>query len=167
MKFTSSTVKTHFESPLGTMLLAASERGLCGAWFVHGQRYLPDASQWTSQPENSLLQQARAELSRYFAGSAAAFSVALDLSGGTPFQQMVWRALLEIPRGETTSYGRLSAGIGNPKAVRALGGAVGHNPVSIIVPCHRVLGADGSLTGYAGGLDRKVALLDIERQVLE
>jgi methylated-DNA-[protein]-cysteine S-methyltransferase len=90
------------------------------------------------------------------------FDLPLDFAQGTAFQQDVWRALLKIPRGATRSYGALSADVGNPAAVRAVAGAVGRNPLSIIVPCHRVLGADGSLTGYAGGLERKAALLQLE-----
>jgi methylated-DNA-[protein]-cysteine S-methyltransferase len=162
MKFNPPTYQTHMETPLGRMLLAASPRGLRGAWFVQGQRHMPDTTGWIAAPDHPVLQQARAELNRYFAGEPVAFSVDLDLDSGTVFQQTVWRALLDIARGSTTSYGQLSARIGKPKAVRALGGAVGHNPLSIIVPCHRVIGADGSLTGYAGGLERKIALLRLE-----
>ena len=91
----------------------------------------------------------------------------LDLSGGTAFQQAVWQALLTIATGSTTSYGSISKSIGNAAAVRAVGAAVGRNPISIIVPCHRVLGADGALTGYAGGLDRKIALLRLESPFAE
>jgi methylated-DNA-[protein]-cysteine S-methyltransferase len=163
MKFKKPTLKTHFESPLGTMLLAASDHGLQGAWFVHGQRHLPDSRDWVDASDNRFLRQAQQQLSEYFSGAAVRFTIPLDLEGGTDFQQTVWRALLQIPRGATTSYGALSREIGNPKAVRALGGAVGHNPISIIVPCHRVLGSDGSLTGYAGGLERKLALLNLEQ----
>jgi methylated-DNA-[protein]-cysteine S-methyltransferase len=109
-----------------------------------------------------VLQEAIRQLGRYFAGQRTTFDLPLDLQAGTPFQQQVWRALLGIASGATTSYGSLSAAIGKPSAVRALGTAVGRNPVSIVVPCHRVLGADGSLTGYAGGLERKTALLSLE-----
>ena len=162
MKFKTSTVQSVIDSPLGTIMLAASDEGLQGAWFVQGQRHMPDSSNWPISKHNALLRQAGEELKRYFAGEPVAFDVPLDLDSGTAFQQTVWRALLQIPRGTTTSYGALSARIGQPAAVRALGGAVGHNPLSIIVPCHRVIGADGSLTGYAGGLERKVALLKLE-----
>ena len=162
MKFKASTVQSVIDSPLGPIMLAASDEGLQGAWFVQGQRHMPDASNWPLSGQNALLQQTGEELERYFAGEPVAFDVPLDLDSGTAFQQAVWRALLQIPRGTTTSYGTLSARIGKPDAVRALGAAVGRNPLSIIVPCHRVLGADGSLTGYAGGLDRKVALLQLE-----
>jgi methylated-DNA-[protein]-cysteine S-methyltransferase len=107
------------------------------------------------------------QLALYFAGQRHDFDLPLDLSGGTEFQQAVWRALLTIPSGQTTSYGQISQSISNPMAVRAVGAAVGRNPISIIVPCHRVLGADGSLTGYAGGLDRKTALLRLEGALAE
>jgi methylated-DNA-[protein]-cysteine S-methyltransferase len=102
------------------------------------------------------------QLGDYFAGRRTAFDVPLDLAHGTDFQQSVWQALLKIPQGGTASYGELSARIGKPAAVRAVGAAVGRNPVSIIVPCHRVMGAGGALTGYAGGLERKSALLRLE-----
>ena len=109
-----------------------------------------------------MLRQAAAQLADYFAGRRDSFDLPLDLSHGTAFQQSVWQALRAIPAGQTTSYGALSAGVGKPAAVRAVGAAVGRNPISVIVPCHRVLGADGSLTGYAGGLERKTALLELE-----
>jgi len=102
------------------------------------------------------------QLAEYFSGRRQHFDLPLDLQAGTVFQQLVWRALLSIAAGATTSYGHLSAKIGKPAAVRAVGAAVGRNPISIVVPCHRVLGADGSLTGYAGGLARKTALLSLE-----
>ncbi|HAL40009.1 MAG TPA: cysteine methyltransferase, partial [Polaromonas sp.] len=103
----------------------------------------------------------------YFAGQRNRFEVPLDLACGTAFQQSVWQALLAIPYGRTASYGEVSRRIGKPTAVRAVGAAVGRNPVSIIVPCHRVMGANGSLTGYAGGLDRKTALLKLEGALQE
>ena len=109
-----------------------------------------------------MLRKADAQLDEYFAGTRTRFDLPLDLQGGTAFQQSVWQALLAIPRGGTTSYGALSQRIGQAAAVRAVGAAVGRNPLSIVVPCHRVLGADGSLTGYAGGLERKSALLQLE-----
>jgi len=161
MKFHPSIVQARYQSPLGPVIVAATARGLAGVWF-EGQRHMPDSSPWPLQPEHPILLQAQAQLDEYFAGTRTSFDLPLDLQGGTLFQQAVWRALLCIPRGATTSYGRLSASVGQPAAVRAVGAAVGRNPVSIIVPCHRVLGANGSLTGYAGGLDRKTALLRLE-----
>ena len=161
MKFPLALVAARHQSPLGGMLLAASERGLAGVWF-DGQRHHPDSSRWRMDPSHPVLVRAMQQLDEYFAGRRATFDLPLDLQGGTPFQQSVWQALLAIPRGERRTYGQLSAGIGAPAAVRAVGAAVGRNPVSIVVPCHRVLGANGSLTGYAGGLDRKTALLRLE-----
>lgn len=163
MKFHASTVQARYESPLGLVIVAATDRGLAGLWF-EGQRHLPDTSGWPHAPGHPVLLQAIAQLSDYFAGRRTAFDLPLDLQGGTAFQQSVWKALVAIPRGSTTSYGALSERVGRPSAVRAVGAAVGRNPVSIIVPCHRVLGRDGSLTGYAGGLERKSALLGLERE---
>jgi methylated-DNA-[protein]-cysteine S-methyltransferase len=109
-----------------------------------------------------VLQQAAEQLAQYFAGQRSTFDLPLDLSNGTAFQQAVWQALLDIAPGQTCSYKTLSAAVGRPAAMRAVGGAVGRNPLSIIVPCHRVVGAHGALTGYAGGLARKTALLQLE-----
>ncbi|NDP40291.1 MAG: methylated-DNA--[protein]-cysteine S-methyltransferase [Rhodoferax sp.] len=161
MKFASSTVQTSCDSPLGRIVLAAAHDRLVGAWF-DGQSHQPDTARWPSDRNQPVLQQAQTQLSAYFAGERQAFELALDLSVGTDFQQSVWRALLQIPFGATVSYGALSARIGKPAAVRAVAGAVARNPLSIIVPCHRVLGAGASLTGYAGGLPRKTALLQLE-----
>jgi methylated-DNA-[protein]-cysteine S-methyltransferase len=161
MKFAASTVQSSFDSPLGPILIAAKDDKLVGVWF-DSQRHLPDTSSWRQASDHPVLQQARAQLTEYFAGRRTAFELPLDLSVGTLFQQSVWRVLLKIPRGATWTYGAVSAAIGQPAAVRAVGGAVGRNPLGIVVPCHRVIGANGSLTGYAGGLDRKVALLKLE-----
>jgi methylated-DNA-[protein]-cysteine S-methyltransferase len=161
MKFDTSIAKACYESPLGTMIVAATARGLAGVWF-EGQRHLPDHANWPVQPEHPVLRQAQAQLAEYFAGKRTCFDLPLDLQGGTAFQRSVWAALLAIPCGGTTSYGTLSRNIGQASAVRAVGAAVGRNPLSIVVPCHRVVGSDGSLTGYAGGLERKTALLRLE-----
>jgi len=161
MKLNEQLVCARYASPLGPMLLAASDAGLAGVWF-EGQRHQPDTSDWPRNDRHPLLLQAIAQLDEYFAGTRDHFDMPLDLQGGTAFQQSVWQALLRIPPGGTTSYGSLSESIGKPAAVRAVGAAVGRNPVSIVVPCHRVLGSDGSLTGYAGGLERKSALLQLE-----
>ncbi|MDM0068316.1 methylated-DNA--[protein]-cysteine S-methyltransferase [Variovorax sp. J31P207] len=162
MKFKTSTLyTTHIDSPLGGITLAATDQGLAGAWFDH-QRHWPDTRGWRTDDAHPVLRQAAAQLDDYFAGRRDSFELPLDLSHGTAFQQSVWQALRAIPPGQTTSYGALSAGVGKPAAVRAVGAAVGRNPISVIVPCHRVLGADGSLTGYAGGLERKTALLELE-----
>jgi methylated-DNA-[protein]-cysteine S-methyltransferase len=154
-------VRCDYDSPLGPMTLAASEAGLAGVWF-NGQKHMPDAHAWPLQSDHPVLQQTMAELAQYFAGQRTRFSVPLDTLDGTAFQQLVWRALLGIDAGHTEAYGALSQRIGKPAAVRAVGAAVGRNPISIIIPCHRVVGADGSLTGYAGGLARKTALLQLE-----
>ena len=161
MKHDPTTVFTEWQGPLGAMVLAATPRGLSGVWF-EGQRHGPDTSAWQRADDVPVLQQAAVQLAAYFAGKCKAFDLTLDLGGGSAFQQRVWQALLEIAPGGTTSYGALSARIGHPAAVRAVGSAVGRNPVSIVVPCHRVIGTNGSLTGYAGGLDRKTALLALE-----
>jgi methylated-DNA-[protein]-cysteine S-methyltransferase len=161
MKHDPFTIFTSWAGPLGAMTLAATARGLSGVWF-DGQRHGPDTSVWRRDPAHPVLRAAIQQLDEYFAGQRTSFDLLLDLHAGTPFQQQVWQALLGIAPGATASYGSLSAAIGKPAAVRALGAAVGRNPVSIVVPCHRVLGADGSLTGYAGGLERKTALLSLE-----
>jgi methylated-DNA-[protein]-cysteine S-methyltransferase len=161
MNQTIARVCARYESPLGTMLLAASDRGLCGVWF-EGQRHGPDARTWREDPAHPVLVEAIAQLRAYFAGERTSFDLPLDLQGGTPFQQSVWSALLGIPRGGTTSYAALAREVGKPQAARAIGAAVGRNPMSIVVPCHRVVGTGGSLTGYAGGLERKTALLQLE-----
>lgn len=154
-------VCTRYESPLGTMLIAASDRGLAGVWF-EGQRHGPDARGWREDARHPVLREAVAQLRAYFAGERTAFALPLDLQAGTPFQRSVWAALRAIPRGATASYAQLARQLGRPQAARAIGAAVGRNPLSIVVPCHRVLGTDGSLTGYAGGLARKTALLQLE-----
>jgi methylated-DNA-[protein]-cysteine S-methyltransferase len=161
MKFDASIVKTRFDNTLGPMTLAATDHGLAGVWF-DDQRHRPDYAQWPEQPEHPVLREAVRQLRQYMAGERLDFDLPLDLHGGTPFQRSVWQALLQIPCGSTTSYGAIGQRLGKPKAVRAVGAAVGRNPVSIIVPCHRVMGSNGSLTGYAGGLHRKQALLKIE-----
>jgi len=163
MKFKSSLIySTHAETPLGGVTLAATDQGLAGMWF-DAQRHFPDTAGWIAAPDHPVLREAATQLVSYFAGQRDHFDIPLDLSHGTAFQQLVWQALLRIPHGGTTSYGQLSEQVGNRAAVRAVGSAVGRNPISVIVPCHRVLGADGSLTGYAGGLDRKTRLLQLER----
>jgi methylated-DNA-[protein]-cysteine S-methyltransferase len=161
MKLPNHTQLTQLTSPLGTMLLAACANQLIGIWF-EGQAHLPDLSSCAPDAGLPMLQQAKAQLQDYFAGQRRQFDLPLNLATGTAFQQSVWQALLAIPFGSTCSYGQLASRIGQPQAVRAVGAAVGRNPLSIIVPCHRVIGANGSLTGYAGGLDRKTALLQLE-----
>ena len=161
MKFHPSMVRASYQSPLGPMIVAATDSGLAGLWFG-GQRHLPDCTAWPQAPRHPLLLEAIAQLDDYFAGRRTRFDLPLDLQGGTEFQQSVWQALLAIPAGGTTSYGDISLRVGRPAAVRAVGAAVGRNPLSIVVPCHRVVGSNGALTGYAGGIERKSALLELE-----
>ena len=159
-----NTFTTRTASPLGELILACSDRGLCGVWF-EGQRHGPQTQvmqAWQPAPDHPLLQAAAVQLHAYFDGSTAGFDLPLDLSRGTAFQQAVWLALLAIAPGTHQNYGQLAARLNKPQAVRAVGAAVGRNPVGIIVPCHRVLGSTGRLTGYAGGLERKRALLLLE-----
>jgi methylated-DNA-[protein]-cysteine S-methyltransferase len=161
MKHATSTLQARYDSPLGPIILAATGEQLVGVWF-DGQRHQPDTSTWPVATDHPVLQLAKAQLSEYFAGQRTTFELPLALDRGTDFQQTVWRALLSVPSGATVTYGELSQRVGKPAAVRAVGGAVGRNPLSIVVPCHRVLGANGALTGYAGGLERKTALLHLE-----
>jgi methylated-DNA-[protein]-cysteine S-methyltransferase len=146
------------------MTLAAHDQALVWTGF-DGQKHAPDTSQWPVANAHPVLRLACDELQQYFAAERQTFDVPLDLGSGTEFQQRVWQALLDIAPGATTSYGAISEGMGQPRAVRAVGGAVGRNPISIIVPCHRVVGRNGALTGYAGGLGRKVALLQLESRL--
>ena len=149
-------------TPLGEMLLAATDRGLAGTWFS-GQRWHPGPLTVAMQPEHPLLREARRQLRAYFAQYRLSFDVPLDLSWcGTPFQQAVWALLRSIPPGSTCSYGELARRLDRPGAARAVGSAVGRNPLLVWVPCHRVTGAGGALTGYAAGLDRQSALLGLE-----
>ena len=162
MKFKNTSIRMrHVDTTLGGVTLAASDAGLIGLWFDN-QRHAPNTTGWQPDDADAVLTDAAQQVVDYFAGRRGDFDLPLDLSHGTAFQQSVWQALRAIPAGSTTSYGALSAQVGKPAAVRAVGAAVGRNPISVIVPCHRVVGADGSLTGYAGGLDRKTALLTLE-----
>lgn len=154
------TAQATIATPLGALLLARTERGLAGAWF-EDQKYHAGALDAPERPDDPLLHAAAEQLGDYFAGRSSRFDVPLDLHG-TEFQLGVWQALLAIGPGRTRSYLEIARGVGSPKAVRAVGAAVGKNPLSVIVPCHRVVGSNGSLTGYAGGLHRKRALLALE-----
>lgn len=157
----------HYESPLGGILLAADEEGLVGLWF-EGQKYF--AAHMDAQTDETctpMIREAGRWLDAYFEGKTPDFTPPLHPSG-TQFQLAVWKLLLSIPYGETTTYGalaaRLAAQMGRESmSAQAVGGAVGHNPVSVIIPCHRVVGTGGSLTGYAGGVERKRRLLELER----
>ncbi len=151
--------QSHTSSPLGEVLLAATEQGLAGVWFVQGQMHMPDSSSWAIDEAHPTLMAAAQQLQDYFAGQRHSFDLPIQPAWGTPFQRTVWQALQRIPYGRTRSYGDIARDIGKPNAVRAVGAAIGQNPHSIIVPCHRVVGANGSLTGFAGGLPRKQFLL--------
>jgi methylated-DNA-[protein]-cysteine S-methyltransferase len=149
-------------SPLGDILLTFDDDALLGLYFV-GQKDQPAiAAHWREDGQHPVARQTSDRIERYFMGIDEPFEVPIVFAG-TRFQVAVWRALLEIPRGETVSYAELARRIGAPAAVRAVGAAVGRNPVSIFVPCHRVVGSNGALTGYAGGLPRKKHLLRLEQ----
>jgi methylated-DNA-[protein]-cysteine S-methyltransferase len=150
-------------TPLGPVRLLAGPDGLAGLWF-EDQKHRPQALDgvWPHDAGHALLDLAQAQLEQYFSGQRQRFELPLDLSAGTAFQQTVWRALLSIEPGRTCSYAALAQHIGCAQAARAVGAAVGRNRLSVIVPCHRVVGQGGQLTGYAGGLSRKRALLALE-----
>jgi methylated-DNA-[protein]-cysteine S-methyltransferase len=155
-------------TPLGEMIALADDEALCGLWFA-GQKYLPEfPKECQSAPVLPLFVELTSQLNDYFNGTQHYFNLPIHLEG-TPFRLKVWKLLRDIPSGATTTYGALAKQLaaeqdGNIPSAQAVGGAVGHNPLSIIIPCHRVIGADGSLTGYAGGLERKAALLALERK---
>ncbi len=169
MNFHPETCQLSFQSAWGPMTLAASPEGLCGAWFDQ-QKHFPDTSHWPTVMHHPILEEAQQLLAQFGQGRVKAGTkpnqtlshLPLDLSMGTPFQQTVWQALMQIPLGQTCTYGQLAHAIGKPSASRAVGTAVGHNPISVLIPCHRVIGSLGQMTGYAGGLWRKEALLGME-----
>ena len=144
-------------TPIGELLLTADDDGALTG--VNLPNRHPDPAGW--EPDDELLADARRQLTEYFAGERTTFDLPLR-PAGAPFQRRVWEALLRIPYGATASYGELARELGHPTAARAVGAANGRNPIAIVVPCHRVIGSNGSLTGYAGGLECKRALLDLE-----
>ena len=150
-----------FDSPIGGMLLAASDHGVCGIYFNRQKHHPGKGADWKRDPSHVHLKRAKRQLTEYFAGERKAFDLALDPQG-TGFQKAVWRAISSVRFGETISYGELARRAGVPGSARAAGAATGRNPIGIVVPCHRIMGADGSLTGYAGGLAKKRALLALE-----
>lgn len=157
------------DSPIGPLTLVA-EGGALACIYMHDHRHAPDASTFgeadpADGPQARVLDLTDRQLREYFAGERTTFDLPLH-TAGTSFQERVWAALRGIPYGETISYGELARRLGQPNASRAVGLANGKNPVSIVVPCHRVIGASGRLTGYGGGLDRKQVLLDLERRTL-
>jgi methylated-DNA-[protein]-cysteine S-methyltransferase len=150
-----------YESPQGQMLLVANDAGLSGVYF-DSQKYLPQVGQeWRRDAGHASLRRAKRELAEYFGGERKRFETELAPEG-TPFQQAVWKAISAVGFGKTITYSELALHAGFPGSARAAGAATGRNPISIIVPCHRIVGSNGSLTGYAGGLDRKRALLALE-----
>jgi methylated-DNA-[protein]-cysteine S-methyltransferase len=149
------------DSPVGRLKLVASPNGLSAILWEDDDPKRVRLGPSEEAPDHPVLVEAERQLREYFEGTRTAFSLALDFAG-TAFQQQVWRALLTIPYGETRSYGQIARQVGRPSAVRAVGAANGRNPISIIAPCHRVIGSTGKLTGFAGGLDVKQRLLTLE-----
>ncbi|MFC5473363.1 methylated-DNA--[protein]-cysteine S-methyltransferase [Paraherbaspirillum soli] len=152
------------DSPLGKLLLAATEAGISGVYFEEHRHFKGKDDGWQYAPEHPHLMRAAQQLDEYFAGRRRQFDLPLDLHG-TEFQQAVWRGLLDIGFGQTSTYTQHAGHCGKTNAVRAVGTAIGRNPLSIIVPCHRVLGMSGALTGFAGGLERKAYLLRHEQAI--
>lgn len=161
MQCDAKAARTTVTTPIGELLIAASGRGLSGIWFEGGwpKTNLPGPSH--DEAALAIIQCVRAELDAYFDGKLRAFSVPCDFRG-TEFQKGVWSALQDIPFGEVVSYAQIADRVGRPKAVRAVGAANGQNPIPIVIPCHRVIGSDGSLTGFGGGIERKRWLLEHE-----
>lgn len=157
------TIETRIDSPLGPLRLLADDHGLRGIYMQRHQGE-PLASVGTDTPDHPILLLAATQLREYFAGDRRVFDLPLAAEG-TPFQQRVWQALMTLEFGQTCSYGALARAIGQPSASRAVGAANGRNPLSIVVPCHRVIGADGSLTGYGGGEPNKRWLLEHEARL--
>ena len=162
MSTTSTMFFSTVPSPVGRLTMLGEGEDLVGLYFDHD----PEATKARAGAvrDDRHLQRAAAELEEYFAGARTRFDLPLA-PRGTEFQKAVWRALVRIPFGETATYGQIARSIGQPAASRAIGGANHRNPIAIVIPCHRVIGADGSMTGYGGGLDRKRLLLDLEARV--
>lgn len=149
------------DSPIGRLKLVASEEGLAAIVWENDNPRRVRFEELVEDAQHPILLRTEAELEEYFIGKRSAFTVPLNMRG-TSFQRQVWEALLGIPFGETRTYGQLATQLGNPRATRAVGAANGRNPVAIIVPCHRVIGFSGKLTGFAGGLEAKAHLLNLE-----
>ena len=150
-----------YESPMGRMLIVATDRGLSGLYFVDQKYYREVAPDWLRGSNHKTVRETASQLTEYFAGVRKQFEISLAPQG-TPFQIGVWNAISSVKYSDSITYSELARRAGHPEAVRAAGTATGRNPVTIIVPCHRIVGSDGSLTGYAGGLDRKRALRELE-----
>lgn len=151
----------HVPSPIGTLKIAAGDNGLVALLWENDDPKRVRMSASRHEPDHPILQQTRHQLAQYFAGQRKEFAIPIDLIG-TDFQRRVWHALLEIPYGRTRTYASIAESVGAPNGARATGAAVGRNPISIIAPCHRAVGSDGSLTGFAGGLEAKRFLLALE-----
>jgi methylated-DNA-[protein]-cysteine S-methyltransferase len=167
MKTEETTFTFITETPLGKIQAAARGNALTGLWFI-GQKYFPTGTEaWNSKPDHPVFVSLKNWLEDYFAKKKPKVKIPLA-PDGTDFQQAVWKLLLEIPYGKTSSYGAIAshlAAAGKKSSARAVGGAVGHNPISLLIPCHRVLGSSGSLTSYAGGIGKKRALLELEESL--
>ena len=165
-----TTMYTELPTPVGSLLLTANDTAITGIYFPTRDRKPQGRAGWVADdgkgPASAVLARARQQLTEYFAGSRTTFDLPLE-PGGTPFQQSVWDALRTIPYGTTTSYGAIARRLGDVHATRAVGAANGQNPIPIVVPCHRVVGARGELTGFGGGLDRKRWLLEHEGALME
>jgi methylated-DNA-[protein]-cysteine S-methyltransferase len=153
------------DSPVGRLRLIASDQALVGIWFEHGRDAARGAADLVSK-SCDILARTRDQLEEYFAGTRREFDLPVE-PRGTDFQRKVWRRLMKIPYGDTTTYGALAGDLGNRNGSRAVGLANGSNPIPIVIPCHRVIGADGSLTGFGGGLAIKAALLELERRAAQ
>ena len=150
---------TDYTSPIGKMLIASDGEAICGVWF-YGQKHFP-STDFIVTDDLAIFKKVACWLDDYFNGKNPDVNFKLK-ANGSPFRQKVWKILSEIPYGETRTYGEIASMISPTMSAQAVGGAVGHNPISIIVPCHRVLGKNGNLTGYAAGIDMKIALLKLE-----
>jgi methylated-DNA-[protein]-cysteine S-methyltransferase len=153
-------------SPVGRLTLVASEKGLAAILWENDDPQRVRLGSLQEKSDHPILRETERQLNDYFAGKLTRFSLPLDFTG-TPFQKKVWEALAAIPFGETRTYGEIATQIGHPKAVRAVGAANGRNPISIVAACHRVIGRNGKLTGFAGGLDTKASLLALEANALK
>lgn len=151
---------TDYASPIGDMIIASDGEAICGVWF-YGQKHFPSLQNFKKNDDLAIFKDVKEWFDDYFNGLNPQMDFKLK-PDGTEFRLKVWKILLEIPYGETLTYGEIAQMISPAMSAQAVGGAVGHNPISILIPCHRVLGADGKLTGYAGGIDKKIELLKIE-----
>ena len=161
MHIPAEAVRTQYQSPLGLIHLLVLKHHLVGVWF-DGQAHQPDLSRTPVTEGSPIANDTARQLTEYFAGHRQSFELPTKLIFGTPFQHQVWRLLSRLAFGDCCSYRDIALQLGKPLAARAVGAAVGRNPLSLIIPCHRVLSAKGKLTGYAGGLERKAALLLLE-----